>query len=151
MCWLEKLRRVKRMLTAPVLGRKHIPERSLGSCEWILEMPQFKDVKDGWLGSKTTLVITGPPGSGKSVLANYIVSHLQDELQVSDGIDTPRVSILHFFFNAQADIQNSGEEMIHQFLQQLLEVNPSLVRHFPDEKIFGPGEGVGETRGLPED
>lgn len=128
----KKLRHLKRMLTAPVMGRKQVPPRSFGTCEWVINAPEF----DSWRKYKTFLVVKGPPGSGKSVIANYLVEYLQDRINREDDA-TAGPYILHFFFNIQADVKQAGREMLHQFLQQLLEVNTSLVRHFPDEKIFG--------------
>lgn len=136
----EKLRHLKKILTAPVMGRKQIPPRSYGTCEWI------RSSLEEWLKFKTFLVVKGPSGSGKSVIANYIIEYLQGCTDRSEEDDSVGPYILHFFFNIQADVKQTGREMLHQFLQQLLEVRPSLVRHFPDEKVFGHVDRKEDTR-----
>jgi ankyrin repeat protein len=116
------------LLRAPVLGRKHIPPRCLGACEWILKTEKFIS----WLNENNILIINGPLGSGKSVMASFIVNHLQGRSEITKDISC----VLHFFFNKQADIKSADRELLDQFLLQLIEVNATLARHFPDEKVF---------------
>lgn len=52
---------------------EHVP----GTCEWIFEDRTFLRWKDGSSRSRI-LLIYGPPGSGKSVLASHIIEHFLD-------------------------------------------------------------------------
>lgn len=63
--WLENLNSTVKRHRAPQ------------TCEWILDEPKFRDWKDSSTPT-SVLWIYGPPGCGKSFLAQYIVEHLRD-------------------------------------------------------------------------
>jgi hypothetical protein len=48
-----------------------------GTCEWYSRTDSFLKWKDFAVESPSVLWITGPPASGKSVLAGYVIEHLQ--------------------------------------------------------------------------
>ncbi|KAI3317723.1 WD40 repeat-like protein [Xylariaceae sp. AK1471] len=51
------------------------------SCQWLLTKVSYSNWRDGELGNNRTLWIKGKPATGKSVLAGYIIDHLQDSGQ----------------------------------------------------------------------
>jgi hypothetical protein len=102
---------------------------------WIYRSQEYKD----WTQDKHIylLVLIGPMGTGKSAMAYNIASHLEDDY----GSRGQRAAgechiVLHHFFSNQSSPENHFTEMLHQFLLQLLEIDSSLVRHFPTKSLF---------------
>lgn len=89
-----------------------------GTCEWILEEPGF----DQWLGDASDgpqlLWLHGPGGSGKSILASFIVNHL-----VESGLCCQYVFLR---FGDQA--KRSLSSLLRSLAFQLAQVLPSF-RH----------------------
>ncbi|MCJ1356503.1 MAG: hypothetical protein MMC33_006498 [Icmadophila ericetorum] len=55
--------------------------RSYGSCEWIASDPSFQCWRDETLSENAQYFwLTAKPATGKSVLASYVVGHLEDDL-----------------------------------------------------------------------
>ena len=54
----------------------HRRERVEGTGDWIFNVQEFKEWDGGWDQRSRILVIQGPPGSGKSVLAAHIIEQL---------------------------------------------------------------------------
>jgi ankyrin repeat protein len=143
-----KLRFVKQLLRMPLKASKYIPPRNLGSCEWVKDSPEYKS----WLKHGKVLSITGSSGSGKSVIAHYIASELLPQpadLPNAHG-GTPQIStedtsgrvlpilahtrlpyVLHFYFSSQIIDLGYTKHMLLSLLNQLLDIEASLVRHFP--------------------
>lgn len=96
-----------------------------------MKNPAFQD----WFGDTALLKITGPVGCGKSILASYIVDHLQDTINSDDESVLPHSTLLLHFFYVQTERGKPNEEMLRQFLLQILEINPHLIRHFPDSSL----------------
>ncbi|KAF4416312.1 vegetatible incompatibility HET-E-1 [Fusarium acutatum] len=65
--------------------------RTEGTCTWLFERKEFKDWRDAKKNS--VLWYSGPPGSGKSVLASAVINHLQEQ---------PESEVVHFFYSFRA-------------------------------------------------
>ena len=50
-----------------------------GSCDWILEAPQAQDCLN--FNHPTTMRVLGRPGSGKTVLASFLINHLVEQIE----------------------------------------------------------------------
>lgn len=61
------------------------------TCQWIHNLPDFVGWESG-TGQQDTLWISGKAGSGKSVLAAYIINKLLNKEQVSSSDDTNSIS-----------------------------------------------------------
>ena len=86
-------------------------ERVPGTCEWILADETFVSWKDGNMSPSQLLLMYGPPGCGKSVLASHIISELSaaadpsniciysycrhDDESKQDLVATVRTAIFH--------------------------------------------------------
>lgn len=99
-----------------------IPDSEPGSCEWILELDQMKC----WLRDpRGRLVIEGKPGSGKSVLAKYLVRQLPEAFGRETSI------VLSHFFSLKSEKQDSG--LLASLICQFCRIDPSLIRYAIDE------------------
>ncbi|RFU74295.1 ankyrin repeat-containing [Trichoderma arundinaceum] len=94
------------------------PVRGEGTCQWILENPQYKR----WCESSHNdlLWVSADPGCGKSVLAKSLV----------DGDLKPptSVSVCYFFFKDNGD-QNNLANALCAVLHQLFGMQQDLLRH----------------------
>jgi len=156
-----KLRRLKRILTQPAFGLDYV--QSLLShpepVTWIYRSQEYKD----WTQDKHIylLVLIGSMGTGKSAMAYNIASHLEDDYGPRGQREAGECHIvLHHFFSNQSSPENHFTEMLHQFLLQLLEIDSSLVRHFPTKSLFArrrrrnrwiPGQNKTKTDSNPTD
>ncbi|MGD9591546.1 MAG: leucine-rich repeat domain-containing protein [Candidatus Berkiella sp.] len=98
------------------------------------------DVQKGVLAAKTPLIVEGPPGSGKTVMAMailekaaiqeeskvlyisqspYLIKHVQHALNNS-GINSNNITISTYEALSNG-LQNNGEEHYHQFLKEYLD------------------------------
>lgn len=92
--------------------------------------PMAGDLKiqvESWLTSRKLLFIHGPRGSGKSLAARTIVSHL-------DSMTDRFPVVLSYFSSQLMPSEKAVFQMMNKFLLQLLEINPSLIRHFPTRR-----------------
>lgn len=129
------LRRIKKALTQPVFGLEYV-ESLLAhgvNVDWVTKSAEFEE----WRQHGKVLLVTCPVGAGKSATAHDIIGHLAAEIgpkaqKIMDNDDI----VLHHFFNNQSNPELHFTELLHQFVLQLLEVNPSLVRHFPSAQIL---------------
>lgn len=60
--------------TLNALSERYVP----GSCDWVLSNEQFKSFMEDKENQPLILNIAGPPGSGKSVLAAFVIRHLEE-------------------------------------------------------------------------
>lgn len=92
-----------------------------GSGQWFLECDKFQQ----WIGAKEqTLLCTGHPGAGKSVLASIVVRHLQDRFKNEKRIG---VAYYYCYFKHQA------EEKLDVILATILEQLTRPLGFLPDE------------------
>ncbi|CAH0045468.1 unnamed protein product [Clonostachys solani] len=86
------------------------------TCQWLLKHEEF----DKWLRQKHgPLLITGNSGSGKSVLARYLIDQGLPQSQTE--------TVCYFFFNGQG--QNKVKQALRAVLHQLFLKKPCLIRH----------------------
>ncbi|KAK4216522.1 hypothetical protein QBC37DRAFT_337951 [Rhypophila decipiens] len=129
------LRRIKKALTQPVFGLEYV-ESLLAhgvNVDWVAKSAEYEE----WRQHRRLLLVTCPLGAGKSATAHDIIGNLAAEIgpkaqKIMDNDDI----VLHHFFNNQSNPELHFTELLHQFVLQLLEVNPSLVRHFPSAQIL---------------
>lgn len=101
----------------------HFAQYMPGSCDWVLLADQFRQWYDttseenriaasqasGKTTSNNTLTIVGPPGSGKSTMAAYLIHFLSQSGRT-----------LYFFFNRQDPEKQNATIAIRSLLGQLL-------------------------------
>ncbi|KAI9859753.1 MAG: hypothetical protein M1813_006470 [Trichoglossum hirsutum] len=121
----EKISDLRELIKTPWSRRKPLAQRLPETCEWLLKSPTYNEWQTN--PSRNILHITGPPGSGKTVLAGFLVDHLTTRIQGSGG---GRVRcVLHFFFDFKEGYHGSFLALVRTFLLQLLDANPGLIRH----------------------
>jgi hypothetical protein len=96
------------------------PERSPGTCEWLLQHPEYQK----WLKQASTpcLWLTADPGCGKSVLSRYLVD---DFTEITAG----NATICYFFFKAGEENENPNNALC-ALLYQLFEQNEHLLKKY---------------------
>jgi ankyrin repeat protein len=96
------------------------PERSPGTCEWLLQHPEYQK----WLKQASTpcLWLTADPGCGKSVLSRYLVD---DFTEIAAG----NATICYFFFKAGEENENPNNALC-ALLYQLFEQNEHLLEKY---------------------
>jgi ankyrin repeat protein len=94
-------------------AREQKDTRFEGTCEWILDKTAYKDWKEG-SGSKV-LIITAPPGQGKSVLAKYLLETFKRSVTESGDF-----IILDYFGQGTRDNRTTALAIVQSFLYQLL-------------------------------
>lgn len=115
------------------LRRQLVRDAHTGTCEWILERPEYKSWCDAeqiplhhgflWIKSK--------PGAGKSTLMKFL-------LELAEQQSSPDDAVISFFFNARGDLlERSLEGMYRQLLHQLLSSNARLQSMVPAADISG--------------
>ncbi|KAK5301403.1 hypothetical protein LTR99_006370 [Exophiala xenobiotica] len=94
--------------------KKTIPEWTDGTCRWILDHSTYKR----WLGERSSSIlwIPGDPGCGKSVLASFLVHHLQSP-ESQEGLHG---DVCYFFFKDGAVSQQGALAAMSALLYQLL-------------------------------
>jgi len=114
-----------------VAHRARNPAAVEGTCRWVLNHPQYKD----WLQSPEAsfLWISGDPGSGKSVLASFLVDALAEMRRTSN------LNFAYFFFKSDNLEQSSAANALQALLHQLLIHQPDLaseaVSRLPGEAL----------------
>ncbi|CAH0032595.1 unnamed protein product [Clonostachys rhizophaga] len=93
-----------------------VGQAAANTCRWLLKHEEF----DKWLRQTSgPLLITGNPGSGKSVLAKYLIDW---------GLpQSPTETICYFFFNSQD--QKTLKQALRAVLHQLFLKKPCLIQH----------------------
>lgn len=86
-----------------------IQEPYQGSCKWIFDT---KPVKSWFTNLRGILLVQGSPGSGKSVLAKYLVRHILEVLR-------PRPTRVIYYFIRFPTSEDTCESIMASFLHQL--------------------------------
>ena len=96
---------------------RHQLEYMPGSCDWILEAPQAQDC----LNSKhsSTMRILGRPGTGKTILASFLVNYLAEQNEKN---------VLYFFCKAGETGKRETTHVLRTLLSQLLHIEEALYR-----------------------
>ena len=90
------------------------------TCLWMLDNTSFKT----WLESRPgSLWLSGPAGSGKTVLTSFVIKHLQTHC-------SPRNAVAYFYCNANTSQSLSTETVLSSLLSQLCisEVPSSVIK-----------------------
>ncbi|KAF7558714.1 hypothetical protein G7046_g5442 [Stylonectria norvegica] len=91
-------------------------ESTTGSCNWILEQPLFREWRDAESDSHEIYWLSGPPGSGKTVLAAQVTMHLQKM-----GLD-----VSYYFFKDGHKDQQTICGLLRQIAYQMAAIHPSV-------------------------
>lgn len=92
---------------------RHRAEYLPGSLDWLVQNPQFTAWEQN--ASSDSLLIFGPPGSGKSILAAHLVHHLREA--------HPNSIVLYFFCDYNDSSKNTSLSVRSTLLAQLLRSN----------------------------
>lgn len=106
--------------------------------------PMWSDLRS-WLSSQHADVywITGKPGSGKSTLMKFLVSHPRTRSYLKEWAGSkPHLMASFYFWNPGSHLQKSQEGLLRNLLRQCLEQKPKLApKIFPRRwallKLFG--------------
>ena len=97
---------------------RHQLEYMPGSCDWILEAPQAQDCLH--FKHSTTMRILGRPGSGKTILASFLINYMADQCENN---------VLYFFCKAGETEKQETTHVLRTLLAQLLHIDESLYHH----------------------
>ena len=106
----------------PTSTEDAVPARHQGTCEWILQNDLYKQWEGGQGERLDFLMIIAGPGSGKSVLAKFMLQNLEER-----SIETGRNPVFGFFCK-NAEGRNSSSSIIRYFLFALLNYRRELFR-----------------------
>ena len=95
--------------------RKHLSSRLPGTGSWLETSNEYRD----WQGDKGALWVKAIPGSGKSVLAASLISHIAEQ---HDAL------VLFFFFRQTITANQRPQSLVRDWLSQLLNHSP-LIQH----------------------
>ncbi|KAH7085842.1 hypothetical protein BKA63DRAFT_27723 [Paraphoma chrysanthemicola] len=103
--------------SCPYEDRKNVAETRIpGTCQWFINHERFKHWRD--VGQSSLLWVSADPGSGKSVLARYLVDEiLQDSTK----------TLCYFFFKDGFADQQSVTSCLCALLHQLLIQRDDLI------------------------
>ena len=124
------------------------------TCRWILDTPVFREFVDEVEHNESILCIQGALGSGKSVLARFLIDELgqnsiaQDNesirrlkrgclLQDNDKVFKGDVhTVLKYFFSSRPPAKSDILTLIKSLLYQLLSQDRQLLEHWRKEPVF---------------
>ncbi|KAK9786403.1 hypothetical protein SCARD494_11162 [Seiridium cardinale] len=92
--------------------------RLSGTCDWIFEAQEFLVWLSGSTSPSSSLLLTGGPGCGKSVLLSSVISDLRSKAE----------PVIFFFFKASDESRSTILSMLKDLIFQLLE--------YSDDGIF---------------
>ena len=98
--------------------RRHLASHVAGTGEWLASSSTYEQ----WLQSADNglLWIKGSPGSGKSVMAAYLISEITKA--------NPSNPVLFFFFRQIVETNHRPEAVLRDWMDQLLPYSPPLQR-----------------------
>ncbi|KAM0550174.1 hypothetical protein ACHAPJ_009022 [Fusarium lateritium] len=94
--------------------KKHVSSYLKGTNQWLLSSPTFEQ----WYAGRQDeiLWIRGVPGTGKSVLASWLVDHLSSE----------QCPVLYFFFRRTIQSNHRPEAALRDWIAQIMPFSPPL-------------------------
>jgi hypothetical protein len=100
--------------------RKLLETRTADTCTWLLAKKQYIS----WASSTQSniLWVYGIPGSGKSVLASYII----DNLRFKNGETDSKVPVVYFFCSGRNENQRTSIHILRSLVSQLQVQHPDL-------------------------
>ncbi|KAI5362369.1 putative NACHT nucleoside triphosphatase, P-loop containing nucleoside triphosphate hydrolase [Septoria linicola] len=116
--------------TDPEVDRQNLMHvkgnRVAGTCQWNLKNERYL----AWMrGEFPVLTITGGPGKGKSMLADFVISELE-----KDATDK---SALTYFFCLNDDVKrNNINSVLRGLLYHLIRTRPTLSRRLPTHFFY---------------
>jgi ankyrin repeat protein len=111
--------------------RRRLGNRVKGTCEWILDCPEFQN----WLQIPDTqlLRLVGEPGIGKSMISSFLVGELEKKCR-----ETQNVIFAYYFFDNKDEDRRKAVALLRTLLLQLLRQRPSLFQLIePDYEQMG--------------
>lgn len=95
----------------------------LGTCKWILNHEEY----EWWKAADHSAVlwISSNPGCGKSVLAKYLIAHLQSNMEN----DSSKTNLCYFFFKEGLEEQDNASSAVSALLHQLYTWQHPLIMH----------------------
>ena len=130
-----------------------IPDSTFGTCEWVLRSDEFEQWRSS---SAKCLCIVGSPGSGKTVLANFLYRHLAQDLAHNEEPKVPErrerapemnqnranSRIISYFFDARHRDRGRATTALRSLLHQVLSSDQRLFQYVYGKKIFSePSNG----------
>lgn len=109
---------------------RHPPQAAVeGTCEWMFSNGSFRS----WLVQETNSVlwISGKPGSGKTVLASFLVDSIREDTL---ELQSPAICSSLFFdfrYSIQRVRGSAKGTLLQTLLYQLLEQEPSIISRLP--------------------
>ncbi|KAF1962459.1 NACHT and ankyrin domain protein [Byssothecium circinans] len=100
---------------SPIEGQREKRQRLSTTCEWILKQPAYKSWKASEESASPILWLHGPPGSGKTFLAQSIVDFIQE-----DNVEL-ETNVFSYF----CDANSTPSSLIRSLLVQLQQ-HPAL-------------------------
>lgn len=108
------------------------PTAVAGTCGWFSKHPVFEAWKRA--DPSGVLLVTAGPGSGKTVLANYMIRRLRDEADTADALPA---LLGYFFFSLENDKQASATSAVSALLHQVFLLQPRLITHATRKWLAG--------------
>ena len=91
-----------------------------GTCEWLLEEPEVRSLLEEPPESESRIVwFSAPPGSGKSILATHLISHIQNL----------RMSCQYFFFKFNEQTERALSTFLRSIAYQIANGSPEFRRN----------------------
>ena len=113
---------------------QHTSKKLCSSGDWLLSSREFQS----WCPSNSGLLwITGPPGSGKTVLSTSIIEHLQSSAR-------PTAAVAYFFFDFQDSDAQSLLHVARTLISQLLSTWPDLPQNL--REVFEHAQNLGRAK-----
>jgi ankyrin repeat protein/pimeloyl-ACP methyl ester carboxylesterase len=136
--------RLRKKLDVPLARWKSAKTNDHRDGMWIKKSTAFQN----WMTnlSNRVLLIYGPVGSGKTVVAESIMEHLRDIFALGDP--DMMTCHLHLFFRSDQRSQQDPITILESLIAQVLDQNKLLVRHLPDAHHQEQMGGLGAQAAL---
>jgi hypothetical protein len=110
--------------------RANVAKHHPGTLQWILENEHYKH----WINPEGTepsrfLWVSGNPGCGKTVLARFLLDHIEQSLPDKNLEHSKKYLVLYFFFDDKYDKQKSAVSLLKALLHQAIQQVPDLIEH----------------------
>jgi NACHT domain len=125
---------------------QQVPKNRGKNCQWILTCPQFASWKNP--NSPRVLWLWGLVGTRKSVLARYIIDHLQGVISAKNQNNTPEQSLSYFFCSDKDSRRKTSTALLRSVLSQILMQNAELFQLVHDHQLKKPDDLISTTGAL---
>lgn len=113
--------------TFPAQQSDLIAQRQEGIGLWFLNSPEYTQ----WMqadNTSSTLLCTGIPGAGKTMIAATAIDHLLETVQCND------IGVAYIYCNYKKQSEQTATALLAGILKQLVQGRPSAAE--PAERIF---------------